>query len=264
MNAHLNTIRGRFAAAAETYEEGSTVQQQAIEHLLPLLPPSAKRILEVGCGTGLLTRRLMVLYPEAYLEAMDLAPRMIHVAQQRTGHTPQVCWRIADAAAFHTKEPYDLMVSNCALHWLAPIAAAIRHLMSLLTPDGCLVFSIMLEGTLAELRDARLRVAPDNPPGLRLPDAPGLLEALHAAGARVEHWAEMDFEEIHPSAPAFLRHLHDRGLTGGGVSRGSRPLNRAEIRGVIEDYAQRCRTNDGGVFARYRAAFARARSSCLS
>jgi len=38
--------------------------------------PSARRILEVGCGEGAVTQRLAAAYPEARITAIDITPRV--------------------------------------------------------------------------------------------------------------------------------------------------------------------------------------------
>ena len=67
----------RFARAIATYEAQATVQREAAERLAELMGRHfhvlGPRILEVGCGTGLLTRRLLARFAPAELVANDLA-----------------------------------------------------------------------------------------------------------------------------------------------------------------------------------------------
>src|SRR3546814_12624952 len=77
-------IRQAFGTAALGYEDSAGVQRIAAETLaklaaqrrLPLVP----RILEIGCGTGLLTRHIRTQWPEAELTVTDLAPEMVERA----------------------------------------------------------------------------------------------------------------------------------------------------------------------------------------
>ena len=259
MKGHLHSVRQRFSSAASSYEEGAAIQTRAAERLLELMPARVDRVLEIGCGTGLLTRLLLQRYPEAELDVLDLSPRMVAEARRRTGPSPRLHWYFTDATSFFSPAPYPLIVSNCALHWIYPLEAGLRRLLSLLTAEGRLVFSIMLEGTLAELREARLLAAPDKPPALRLPTLAEVRSGVESAGGQVEVLREETLREEHPSAEEFLRRLHDMGLTGGGVSRADRPLNRGELARVRAEYARRCGTTPPAVHADYRAAFLVAR-----
>jgi malonyl-CoA O-methyltransferase len=250
MNLHQRSVCGRFDAAAATYEAGATIQERVAERLLNLLPPpeSVRRILEVGCGTGLLTRRLAVRYPDAVLDALDHSIRMIDVARRWPG---RVAWHVGDIMRFETDARFDLAASNCALHWIQPLGAVFATLSTLLAPDGRLVFSIMLDGTLGELHESRLRAVPSKPPLGRLPTLVEVRHAVAAAGCRIEHCREEVIHEEYPSAAALLRHIHDLGLTGGTFSRAVTPLNRLELERLTSDYDRHHRTGTGSVIASY-------------
>ena len=54
-------------------------------------------------------------------------------------------------------------------------------------------------------------------------------------------------------ATAFLKAIHEQGVTGGRVSVGSAPLNRTEINRLAAGYQENY-PYDGGVFATYETA----------
>ncbi|WP_154399134.1 methyltransferase domain-containing protein, partial [Bordetella pertussis] len=84
------TIGQRFDRAAARYETHAEVQRHAAEQLaeriaaLPL--PAEPRILEIGCGTGLLTRALARRLGRADWTITDIAPAML--AAQQAGPPP--------------------------------------------------------------------------------------------------------------------------------------------------------------------------------
>lgn len=259
MNLHDQSVRGRFSAAADTYTAGAAVQSAVADRLMAMLTPpeTTHRILEIGCGTGLLTRRLAARYPGTMLDALDPSARMIETARLETGGIAWVAWHISDLLSFESSAPYDLIASNCALHWVQPLEAGARKLSALLAPDGILAFSIMLDGTLKELRESRLRAAPTKLPLGRLPTFSEVLQCFKAAGARVLLHEEETRCEHHASAAAFLHHIHAMGFTGGLVSRAHAPLHRDELKRLVADYDRRYR-GEGGVTATYRVGYVRA------
>src|SRR3546814_18021206 len=83
-------IRQAVGTAVLGYEDSAGVQRIAAETLaklaaqrrLPLVP----RILEIGCGTGLLTRHIRTQWLEAELTVTDLAPEM----EERAARDPRL------------------------------------------------------------------------------------------------------------------------------------------------------------------------------
>jgi len=59
----------------------------------------AEAVLDVGCGTGNLTRALLErLSAEGRVEATDISPAMVSIAERKIAD-PRVRWHLADAAA---------------------------------------------------------------------------------------------------------------------------------------------------------------------
>ena len=82
----MNPVVESFERAAETYVDSCDVQSRIAARLAQRIAGSGwrpKRILELGCGTGELTRLLIGQFPEARVVATDASPGMINVARQR-------------------------------------------------------------------------------------------------------------------------------------------------------------------------------------
>src|ERR687895_2571605 len=82
----LDSAASRFDRWASSYEH-NTLQQylfvpvhQTALRLALRLQPQARRVLDVGCGTGRLLRRARPCYPRAELLGVDLAGRMVATA----------------------------------------------------------------------------------------------------------------------------------------------------------------------------------------
>ena len=258
---HTGSVTSRFAAAAATYERCARIQRAVATRVAALAAGAAgtvngvDSILDAGCGTGLLTRRLRRRFPRAHITAIDLAAPMLQRARLATPGDPRIKWKVADAATFAARQRYPIIASSSALHWMVPIHAAIGNLAKLLAPGGILVAAVMLKGTLRELHTIRLRVAPDKAPRRPLPSRAEVERALRKAHLRTVAIREEAKTIRYPSALKLLRLLHEQGLTGGDVSRGVRPLTRGELNEVVSEYERRYRDPRGGVRATYRVLY---------
>lgn len=101
--------------------------------LLGLMPPGGVRaVLELGCGTGEITR--MLAPHTARIDAIDVSAPMLAAARAMPGgdHTA-IRWIQARAEESPLDPPYGLAVAGDALHWmdwdvvLPKIRAALEH-----------------------------------------------------------------------------------------------------------------------------------------
>ncbi len=91
----------------------------------------ARRVLDVGCGNGLLARRLA----EAGLDVTALDASL-----KRTERAPGVRYVETDFLAFEDA-PYDALLFGASLHHLFPLAAALEASLRLLHPGGAFLAS---------------------------------------------------------------------------------------------------------------------------
>ncbi|MEO8039309.1 MAG: methyltransferase domain-containing protein [Betaproteobacteria bacterium] len=185
-------------------------------------------ILDAGCATGLLARKLARRYPRVPLIALDPAREMIalgrtalpvvqRVLASLSGIAPRwVCGDVADLPI--RSRSLALIWSNLMLQGLPEPAAAFREWHRTLKPGGLLMFSTLGPDSLKELRNAfaaadrRHHVQP-------FVDMHDLGDQLMAVG-----FADpvMDMETIsltYASARALLHELHDLGSVNGDSER---------------------------------------------
>lgn len=226
------------------------MQREVAERLLAFLPPmhATHRVLEIGCGTGHLTRLLVDAFPALSIDAVDVAPRMIAQASAAIGVCARLRWHLADVMSFAPKNAFPVIVSSSALHWIQPISGAFERLCSLLEPGGTLVAALMVNGTLAELHHACASLFPGAEPAVVLPTADAIEQAAVAAGLRIEAARRDSFPHHYASAEALLRSLHRQGVTG-STSRARKLLRKSELRALTAHYDQAFATPSGGVTA---------------
>lgn len=243
-----------FSRAAATSGSGLEPQNKVASRLIGMAPANdraIRSILEVGCGTGMLTAKALARYPAARLTAIDVACGMVRQMNATLAAGGRVRAITADARTFVSDEMYDLILSSSALHWSSPLDATLGNLRNLLRGKGTLAASIMLDGTLGELQRLRRALVPDCVPSGRLPRRSEVEAALAASGFESGAIEEETVRVRYASAQEFLCRIHDQGVTGGAVSRGPRPLCRGELKRLAARYDREFQHADGGVYASY-------------
>ena len=138
------------------------------------------------------------------------------------------------------------------------MSETIKRLGSMLEPGGNLVSALMVKGTFEELHSAREYLFPNKTAQACLPPAEEILDAIAAAGLKIEGSRQEVLRERYDSACGFLRSLNRQGVTG-VANNGCSLLNRTELRKLIGYYDQRFAAPVGGVFATYRVLYVKAR-----
>lgn len=217
-----------FAAAAKTYDSAAEAQALAADLLARRVlgepPPPSPRVLEIGCGTGLLTRRLL---PELGGEWLitDIAPAMVTAARAAA---PDAGFRVMDGEHPDVAGPFDLIVSNLAAQWFADLPGSLTRLTALLAPGGRLVLSTLGRDTFREWRDAHAALGLDcGTP--TYPTAAALAAALPSD--RPSKVVAEPFVVRYADGRAFLGTL--KAIGAGTPAAGHRPLSAAAMRRVL-------------------------------
>ncbi|MEM7192423.1 MAG: methyltransferase domain-containing protein [Pseudomonadota bacterium] len=170
-------VAARFGARAEVYEAHAGLQAQVAQRLASFLPDvQAPRVLELGCGTGLLSRHLAARYPGGHLTLTDAAPSMIGACRRNlAGKHAQITFEVLDAAAPISYEGLDLIVTSMMLHWLPDPLIVLARLRGALGPNGVLLFATPGHHSFAEWRTV---LASDGLPAgtPHLPEMPCVIE----------------------------------------------------------------------------------------
>ena len=127
--------------------------------LCGVLPPDARSILELGCGTGALTLLIAERYQAGHLTIVDGAGEMTEIARARLRRAHPTS---ADNATFITssfeelrlqRAAYDLITSSMALHHVFDKLPFYASLRAALRPGGRLMFADELVVTDAEIQE---------------------------------------------------------------------------------------------------------------
>ncbi len=161
-----------------------------------VLAETPRTLLELGCGTGVVTRRVAAgLTAGQRLTASDLNPEMLAEARRRLGDQPALAWQTADAQALPFEDRlFDLAYSQFAVMFFPDKRAAFREARRVLKPGAPFLFTTWDRMAANALVDIVTRAAcsafPEDPPDFpdRVPhgyfDHAVIRDDLTAAGFR--------------------------------------------------------------------------------
>jgi SAM-dependent methyltransferase len=106
-----------------------------------------ERILDLGCGDGVLTEKLAAL--GCQVVGVDSSPEQVAAAQARGLDA-----RVIDAQRLPFEAEFDAVFSNAALHWMRPPDAVIAGVWRALEPGGRFVGEMGGAGNIAIVQEA--------------------------------------------------------------------------------------------------------------
>ena len=140
-----------FSDNAQSYHDKATIQRKVSKSLADILPKMENpRILEVGCGTGILTEFLIQKYPNASFEITDISRSMLEECKKRCIQGKIKFFEMDGEKPLQNLGRYDLVVSSMTLHWFEYPLVGIRRLAEL----GPLFYATIGENNFFEWQDA--------------------------------------------------------------------------------------------------------------
>ncbi|MCF6179278.1 MAG: malonyl-ACP O-methyltransferase BioC [Geopsychrobacter sp.] len=248
-------IQRNFSRHAAEYDRYALVQQAVAKKLLQRLPESAVqgRTLEVGCGTGILSRKFLHQYPQADLVLSDLA----HGMSCRVADVFDQYVVDADAASLPFQDQcFDLVLSSSVYQWVDHLVQGFAELQRVLRPKGQVVMALFGERTLYELRHCHTEaVATGISHSQGFPGISQVEEAL--AGLFDIDIMESRLEvEWHPGVPQLLRSLKAIGAQNASRNRPGGLASRRTMQRMYESY-KACFGRDGQIPATYEVIYLR-------
>lgn len=209
--SRTRAVAQSFGRRARDYTRHAHLQQHTAQTLADFLrehgglpdntPVGTGQVVEIGCGTGLLTELLH--RPGLSYLATDLSPEMLEQCRARLSSQPEgrqgLSFAVLDGQTASFAAPPAAIVSNLTCQWFADPVAGLARLAQQ-TP--LLAFSVPLKGSFPEWEAAFAELGRTS--GLLpLPGEQAVLAALEAlAPVRLLHRVE-ERRQHFPSAKAF-------------------------------------------------------------
>ncbi|MDX5360089.1 MAG: methyltransferase domain-containing protein [Alphaproteobacteria bacterium] len=141
-------MSGAMAWSPEDYAANARFVSDLAAPLVDLLDPKpGERILDIGCGDGVLTQKIVARGAEVL--GLDASPDM--VAATRALGIPA---EIGNAMELAFEGQFDAVFSNAALHWMPDARAVVQGVSRALKPGGRFVGEFGGKGNVAAIETA--------------------------------------------------------------------------------------------------------------
>ncbi|MFW8600810.1 methyltransferase domain-containing protein [Desulfobacterota bacterium M19] len=228
-------IASNFSQAAAEYDKFALVQKKSIVTMGELLPlphslPSGP-VLEIGCGTGRLSRKLSTIFQNRSLIFTDMASGMIEQCRRHLPQTtPRHIWLIMDGES-PAARGCALIVSSLTMQWFNDPASALGNIRDILQDGGQILFSYIGVDSCPQWRQicAELQLPCTINP---LPDNQYLLPLLEGKFKNIKLWNE-DIDVEYTTARDFFYSLK---RTGAATQLKGQRLNSSEMRKLLKGW----------------------------
>ena len=106
---------------------------------IPFQRSSAINVIDLGCGTGTISKRIKESFPRATITCLDLAENMIEMSKLKLSDFSGIRYQVGDFRNYVFDDTYDAVVSSLALHHLVTDEDKInfyRKIYEALRPNG--------------------------------------------------------------------------------------------------------------------------------
>src|SRR4051794_7774514 len=118
------------------YHHRPTYPAELFPIIANLIADAPRAVLDVGCGTGDVTRPLAPLVDR--IDALDVSAAMLEKARTLPGgDNPRINWILGRAEDREVRPPYALITAGQSLHWM-DWDVVMPRFQTLLTPQGFL------------------------------------------------------------------------------------------------------------------------------
>lgn len=146
-----------FNQVANKYDTAAMLQQQIATKLIQKLPKlysPPKLIIDLGCGSGYCTKKLLSHYADAEYLLIDIAPNMLNAAKETLNKRSNINYLCADIDSLPLQNNVaDIVICSSVLQWCSKIEHSINEIKRICA-NGIFAFAVFTSNTLIELKQA--------------------------------------------------------------------------------------------------------------
>ena len=141
----------KFEFDGEKYKQASKQQKAWGKKLIAELEfKGGERILDLGCGDGVLTAEMAKFVPDGFVLGIDASESMIETAKKYNAGT-NVRFELLDINEIDFDSDFDLVFSNATLHWINDHGKLLRNVFKALKDKGAARFQFAGDGNCSNL-----------------------------------------------------------------------------------------------------------------
>ncbi len=234
----MSAVQRSFDRAAASYRQAADVQAEIAEKLAAMISlDHCEAGLEIGCGDGLFTEKLVARVAIKRLLSLDLAHNLLVRLPEHLSTFPIQ----ANAEQLPIKAgSIDLLTSSSCLQWFTNPQTSLPGLLRCLKDRGSFYFSVFCQGTFQEMEQINQQCGFGQVKSL--PQDSAFLDILQSA---TKGQVFMKTETITRFYPDVMTFLKTQKGTGAGHTENKKFTGRRALQKFIAAYEEQFGTPDG-------------------
>ncbi|MBV9576813.1 MAG: methyltransferase domain-containing protein [Gammaproteobacteria bacterium] len=156
MNNTTKNIALSFNRHAHEYDEHNHLQNITGTKLIKLISHQSnqiKNLIDLGCGTGVVTKQLAESLNYKNLYAIDIAEKALAITKINLREMGAHIYQENFDNLNTFNQTFDLVFANMSLQWSQDLFSTLSHITTKMNSQGIMAISLPLPGTFNELQN---------------------------------------------------------------------------------------------------------------
>ncbi len=121
----MKDVQEHFDSEAEAYDSliltlipNYLEMTDVLVNSIPFDEKKSIKVLDLGCGTGNISKKIKERFPNSKIHCVDLAENMVKIAQKKLVNYPDISYETGDFQHISLNSDYEVIVSSLAMHHL--------------------------------------------------------------------------------------------------------------------------------------------------
>lgn len=154
----IDKIYRKFDRNAKNYDNFAMLHIKIAEYLCNLVNQNTNshcKICDLGCGTGILTEKILKTFSNANIDCVDISKVSLEILQCKNYKNVNI---ISNNIINVDINKYDILFSSMSLQWLPDLS----EFLTKISKKQSFYFAIPIENSLSELRNSLINLGLNN------------------------------------------------------------------------------------------------------